>query len=98
MKMKDFDFLLCTQMTVERAMFAFMLQLSFYQNIFPFSFAASYRQYINVRSTFTFRDIEWGFPQTQKAAQHGFRAQSLSMNGGKALVKLINGTFHHRMS
>jgi hypothetical protein len=35
MKMKDFDFLLCTQMTVERAMFAFMLQLSFYQNISP---------------------------------------------------------------
>lgn len=45
--------------TIERAVFAFMLQLSFYQNTFHPSLA-SYRQYVNV---FFLRDIEWGFPR-----------------------------------
>lgn len=77
MKMKGFDFLLWTQMTAERAMFAFMLQLSFYQNI---STTLCLLSSIHQRSK-CFRVIEWGFPSSTK--QHGFLSTKPQHEQGK---------------
>lgn len=89
--MRDFDFLLWTQTTIEREMFAFMLQLSFYQNISFFTLrlpAACYREASTLKVLFHFEILNGDFLSNIKP-QHEV---------GKALVKLINGTFHHRMS
>lgn len=64
MEMKDSDTPLCTQMTVERAVFAFMLQLSFHRNSLSTALTASYHHNIYA---FHFSDIEWGFPRQHKA-------------------------------
>jgi hypothetical protein len=74
-------------MTIERAMFAFMLQLSFYQNI------SSVPPLINNTST-----LEVLFPLEILNEDFLDNTKPQPERREKALVKLINGTFHHRMS
>ena len=71
-------------MAIERAMFAFMLQLSFYQNI---SFTLRLPVIVNtstLKVLFHFKILNGDFLDNTKP-QHEVE---------KALVKLINGTFH----